>query len=302
MSAQVLSRWGVIVVEGDDAITFLQAQLSNDIAGMPESQMRLAGLCTAKGRMLGSFFMLRRENQVFLLCREDTIEALVKRLSMFVLRSKCKVRDARSEFALAFENTGQQTRPMHVAWGETPLASASLRTLQGNMPTISILQSGGLSVASEADDAFEFCLQQLGISYIQKSTVEMFVPQTINFDLFGGVSFSKGCYPGQEVVARSHYLGKVKRRAFQATMDLNDVVNPGADVWLEGKDNEPAGLVITQVSMNGKQHLMVELQVDDAENPNAKFYIKSDNTALSLVITPPPYDVHQKGNQFEQTA
>lgn len=302
MSAQVLSRWGVIVVEGDDAVTFLQAQLSNDIAGMPESQMRLAGLCTAKGRMLGSFFMLRREKQVFLLCRNDTIEALVKRLSMFVLRSKCKVRDARSEFALAFEGEGQQSKPMNVAWGETPLASASLRTLQGHMPTILIQASGDLSAASEGDEAFEYCLQQLGISYIQKSTVEMFVPQTINFDLFGGVSFSKGCYPGQEVVARSHYLGKVKRRAFQATMDQNEAVNPGSDVWLEGKDNEPAGLVITQVSMNGQLHLMVELQVEDAENPNSRFCVKGENTVLPLMINPPPYDVHQKGNQFEQTA
>ncbi len=302
MSAQVLSRWGVIVVEGDDAVTFLQAQLSNDIAGMPESQMRLASLCTAKGRMLGSFFMLRREKQVLLLCRSDTIEALVKRLSMFVLRSKCKVRDASSEFDLAFENTSQQNKPMNVVWGEAPLATASLRMLRSAMPAISIHPSGGMPGIAQGDDAFEYCLQQLGISYIQKSTVEMFVPQTINFDLFGGVSFSKGCYPGQEVVARSHYLGKVKRRAFQATTDQNEEVIPGMDVWLEGKDNEPAGLVITRVNMEGRQHLMVELQVEDGENPDSTFWIKGDSKSFPLTISPPPYDVHQKGNQFEQMA
>lgn len=301
MSAQVLSRWGVIVVEGDDAVTFLQAQLSNDISGMPESQMRLAGLCTAKGRMLGSFFMLRHEKRVFLLCRADTIEALVKRLSMFVLRSKCKVRDARSEFDLAFANASQQAKPMHVAWGQAPLAAASLRTFDSSMPAIEIHTAGVLGSQAAGDDAFEYCLQQLGISYIQKSTVEMFVPQTINFDLFGGVSFSKGCYPGQEVVARSHYLGKVKRRAFQATVEHSDAVNPGVDVWLEGKDNEPAGLVITQVAMNGKQHLMIELPVDDAENPSSGFLIKSDGQDIPLLLNSPPYDVHQKGNQFESS-
>jgi len=140
------------------------------------------------------------------------------------------------------------------------------------------------------DDAFEFALQQLGIAYVSQATVEMFIPHAINFDLVGGVSFSKGCYPGQEIVARSHYLGKVKRRVFQATANSDVAVLAGQDVWLTGKENEPAGQVATAVSHNGMQHLLVEL---------ADFTVKNDSGEVSLRVNAPPYDVHQKGNVFE---
>ena len=299
MSAQFLSRWGVIGVDGDDSVTFLQAQLSNDIAGMAESQLRLAGLCTAKGRLLGSFFVLRQNKQVFLVCRKETVPALVKRLSMFVLRSKCKVRDCSAEFQLSFIEDSALAGPMRVQWDEKGNATASLRPLSGLIPGIQLLASDGATELGEGDDAFEHALQQLGIAYVSQATVEMFVPQTINFDLIGGVSFSKGCYPGQEVVARSHYLGKVKRRVFQANTDDDTAVMAGQDVWLAGKENEPAGTVATAVSFEGKQHLLVELTVEDAEQDGATFTVKGDAGEVQLHVNAPPYDVHQKGNVFE---
>lgn len=302
MSAQFLSRWGVIGVEGDDAVTFLQAQLSNDVAGMSESQLRMAGLCTAKGRLLGSFFMLRRNQQVFLVCRKETVPALVKRLSMFVLRSKCKVRDCTAEYQVAYLPDSSLLAPMRVQWvenTETANAVVSLRALNGIIPGFQLIASADAVAQSEADDAFEFALQQLGIAYVSQATVEMFIPQAINFDLVGGVSFSKGCYPGQEIVARSHYLGKVKRRVFQATANSDVAVLAGQDVWLTGKENEPAGQVATAVSHNGMQHLLVELAVADAEQAGAEFTVKNDSGEVSLRVNAPPYDVHQKGNVFE---
>lgn len=302
MSAQFLSRWGVIGVEGDDAVTFLQAQLSNDVAGMAESQLRMAGLCTAKGRLLGSFFVLRQGKQVFLMCRKETIPALVKRLGMFVLRSKCKVRDCTAEYQVAYLPDSGLIAPMRVQWeenAEVKNAIASLRALSGMTPGFQLIAGEETATSSGSDDAFEFALQQLGIAYVSQATVEMFIPQAINFDLVGGVSFSKGCYPGQEIVARSHYLGKVKRRVFQATANADVAVLPGQDVWLTGKENEPAGQVATAVSLNGKQHLLVELAVGDAEQEGAAFAVKNDLGEVSLQVNAPPYDVHQKGNVFE---
>ena len=302
MSAQFLSRWGVIGVEGDDAVTFLQSQLSNDVAGMAESQLRMAGLCTAKGRMLGSFFVLRQGKQVFLVCRKETIPALVKRLSMFVLRSKCKVRDCTTEFQVAYLPDAAQSSPMRVQWAESTEnigATASLRALNGSTPGFQLIASAEATTQTQADDEFEFSLQQLGIAYVSQATVEMFIPQAINFDLVGGVSFSKGCYPGQEIVARSHYLGKVKRRVFQAVATADIAVLPGQDVWLTGKDNEPAGQVATSVMFNGKQYLLIELAVGDAEQDGAEFAVKSDVGAAQLHVSAPPYDVHQKGSVFE---
>lgn len=299
MSAQFLSRWSVIGVEGDDAVTFLQSQLSNDIAGMAESQLRMAGLCTAKGRLLGSFFMLRQGKQVFLVCRKETVAALVKRLSMFVLRSKCKVRDCAAEYQVTFKADTTPALPMRVQWDEHGHATASLRAIGAVTPGFQLVATSEQADQVHADDEFEYALQQLGIAYVSQPTVEMFVPQGINFDLVGGVSFSKGCYPGQEIVARSHYLGKVKRRVFQASTGALPTVTAGQDVWLEGKENEPAGTVATAVQFNGQQHLLIELPVDDAERADAAFAIKTDTGVVALKVQPPPYDVHQKGNVFE---
>lgn len=299
MSAQFLSRWGVIGVDGDDAVTFLQSQLSNDVAGMSEGQLRMAGLCTAKGRLLGSFFVLRQGKRVYLACRKETIAALVKRLSMFVLRSKCTVRDCTADYQLAFLPDSLLTSPMRIQWDEQGNATASLRSLHGAIPGFQLVTGNAQAEQAAADDQFEFVLQQLGIAYVSQPTVEMFIPQAINFDLVGGVSFSKGCYPGQEIVARSHYLGKVKRRVFQATSTGASTITAGQDVWLAGKENEPAGAVATAVNFNGQQYLLVELPVDDAEQSGAAFCIKNETGSIALNVQPPPYDVHQKGNVFE---
>jgi tRNA-modifying protein YgfZ len=299
MAAQGLSRWGVIGVQGEDAVAFLQAQLSNDVAGMGESQLRMAALCTAKGRMLGSFFMLRHASDVYLVCRRETIPALVKRLTMFVLRSKCKIRDCSGEYQLAFVVNSGLSASMKVNWQENGNAIASLRKLNDRLPGFELQQAPAETVEGSADDEFEFVLQQLGIAFVSGATVEMFIPQAVNFDLVGGVSFSKGCYPGQEIVARSHYLGKVKRRVFQATAPVGLGIAAGLDVWLAGKDNEPVGQVATALQLDGQQHLLVELPVEDAENQQSVFTVKLDDVGVQLSIQAPPYDVHQKGNLFE---
>lgn len=303
MSTQILSRWGIIGVTGEDAAAFLQSQLSNDVASMSNSTLRMAGLCTAKGRLLGSFFMLRQDNQILLVCRKETIPALVKRLNMFVLRSKCKISDDTANYQLAYFAESGVLEPMKVQWDTQGKALCSLRILEGVLPGFELTPSASLNAQPssqyQGDDAFEFTLQQLGIAYISLPTVEMFIPQAINFDLVGGVSFNKGCYPGQEIVARSHYLGKVKRRVFQATAKNHVEINAGQDIWLEGKNNEPVGQVATAVILNGQYHLLVELAVDDAEQESSVFTVRNDAGDVALLLNKPPYDVHQKGNLFE---
>jgi folate-binding protein YgfZ len=301
MSEQILSRWGVIGVNGDDAITFLHSQLSNDIVNLSINQLCLAGLCTAKGRLLGVFFVLRHENQVFLLCRKEIIPTLVKRMSMFVLRSKCSVRDCSTEFLLTFLPSSISNHPMQVTWDDEGNAMASLRALNGQLPCLKMTKNKHTEMPVHGDDLFEFTLQQLGIAYVTNPTVEMFIPQAINLDLVGGISFTKGCYPGQEVVARNHYLGKIKRRVFQASTTNKFLVCPGQDVWLSGKINEPAGLVVTSIEFNHQQFLLLELMVDDVEQPNALFRVNTKMGEVQLDVKAPPYDVRQKGNLFEST-
>ncbi|NJM31685.1 MAG: folate-binding protein YgfZ, partial [Limnobacter sp.] len=158
------------------------------------------------------------------------------------------------------------------------------------------------SFDSQADKQLETALIASGIGFIQGETVEKYVPQEINFDLTGGIHFEKGCYPGQEVVARSHYLGKNKRRAFIAhSVGSNPVA--GQDVWLVGKNNEPVGSV---VNASGSLAL-IDCPVDLATAPESQFTLSSQaeasqnpesQAAQAFGLELPPYDVFTKGRQL----
>lgn len=307
MSNSVLSRWGVICVHGEEAAQFLHTQLSNSIKDLPENKVRLAAFCNAKGRMLGTFFVIRQADHFYLICRSNTIPALSKRLSMFILRSKCKAVDASSQWNLHFvpsaltDSTNKQ--PMSAVWDGNDACTLALRSQNGLTPGLRLIRSDKDSPnasipQAEEDERFELALHKLGIPYVSAETAEMFIPQAINFDLIGGVNFEKGCYPGQEIVARSHYLGKSKRRAFLATLQGGEAILAGMDVWLNGKTNEPIGNVITAVNSAGLTYLMVDCGLEEALNPDSSFTIAIESNVLTLKLTPPPYNIQEKGSQF----
>lgn len=307
MSNSVLSRWGVICVHGEEAAQFLHTQLSNSIKDLPEGKVRLAAFCNAKGRMLGTFFVTRQANQYYLICRSDTIAALTKRLSMFILRSKCKAIDASTQWQLqfvpsVFTDAGNE-KPMSALWSGHDRCMLALRPHNGVIPGLRIIRVDDVTSTqsnplTEQDEQFELALHALGIPYISAETVEMFIPQAINFDLIGGVNFEKGCYPGQEIVARSHYLGKSKRRAFLATVQGGETIRAGMDVWLSGKSNEPVGNVITAVSTKGMTYLMVDCGLEEGLNNESSFTVNTGANPLNFRVTPPPYNIQEKGSQF----
>lgn len=307
MSNSVLSRWGVICVYGEEAAQFLHTQLSNSIKDLPESKVRLAAFCNAKGRMLGTFFVTRQADQYYLICRSDTIAALTKRLSMFILRSKCKAIDASTQWQLQFVpsvfTATANKQPMSALWNSDDNCTLALRSYNGVTAGLRLMRVCDVTDAppsplTEQDEQFELALHALGIPYISAETVEMFIPQAINFDLIGGVNFEKGCYPGQEIVARSHYLGKSKRRAFLATLQGGEAVQAGMDVWLSGKSNEPIGNVITSVSTNGMTYLMVDCGLEEGLNNESSFTVNTGANPLNFRLTPPPYNIQEKGSQF----
>ncbi|MDH4395798.1 MAG: folate-binding protein [Limnobacter sp.] len=305
MSKNVLSRWGVICVEGEEAAQFLHAQLSNSIKDLPENKIRLAAFCNAKGRMLGTFFVVRKGVQHFLICPSSTIPALTKRLSMFILRSKCKARDASSEWQMQFVPSVSAVLPtagpMSAHWADDTTCTLALRPHGGVTAGLALKSSSALGDAvpsTTEDDQFDLALHRLGIPFVSIETVEMFIPQAVNFDLIGGVNFEKGCYPGQEIVARSHYLGKSKRRAFSAVVSSEGAIRAGMDVWMEGKTNEPVGNVVTVAHADGNAHLMVDCGLEDAAKPDSQFTLTIDGKALIFKLTNPPYDFTAKGSQF----
>src|SRR6478609_5557514 len=246
-----LADRGVIRASGADAATFLQSQLTNDVASLGAGSARLAGFCSAKGRLQASFIVWRPADDEFLLsCPTGVLAPTLKRLSMFVLRAKCKLSDASDEIAM-FGVAGPAASAMlgdAAVWQRRSHAGASAIRL----PDAAGLQRALLAapVAAEVDvgaapamtlATWRWLEVESGIVTIEAATVDRFVPQMVNFELVGGVDFQKGCYPGQEVVARSQYRGTTKRRTLLFDCDL--VPAEGEDVFVAGDINEPAGTV-----------------------------------------------------------
>ncbi len=246
-----LADRGVIRASGADAATFLQGQLTNDVASLAAGSARLAGFCSAKGRLQATFIVWRPADDVFMLsCPTSVLAPTLKRLSMFVLRAKCKLSDASDEIAL-FGVVGPAAAAM---LGD---AAVLQRCPRGGASAIRLADAAGVQrallaapVDVEADVAaapamtlatWRWLEVESGIVTIEAETVDRFVPQMVNFELVGGVDFQKGCYPGQEVVARSQYRGTTKRRTL--LFDCDAVPAAGQDVYVAGEANEPAGTV-----------------------------------------------------------
>jgi len=227
--------WGLILAEGNDAGTFLQGQLTNDVILLPTGQSRLSGYCSAKGRLIASFVVLKLSQEKFLMvCHKDLIAAMVKRLSMFVLRSKVKITDATSQFQVSgflgdaaaascpalvseppwrvVQQSGFYFIQLHPARTATAHLARVLRIGISEAPESHELIPPSHAEISNQDWQLAEVLS--GISMVQTATAEAFVPQMLNYESVEGVSFKKGCYPGQEVVARSQFRGTLKRRAF----------------------------------------------------------------------------------------
>jgi hypothetical protein len=246
-----LDDWGVIRARGADAGIFLQGQLTNDVLALGTNRACLAGFCSAKGRLQATFVVWKASEDEFLLaCSTSVLAATLKRLSMFVLRAKCKLSDASAELSLrgaagfiatAWLESAAVWETRHKP-GATivrlPDGAGETRALVATSVEGEALFSGAPLVSL---DDWHWLSVQSGVVTIEAATVDRFVPQMVNFDRVAGVDFQKGCYPGQEVVARSQYRGTTKRRSF--LFDCDVLPTPGQDVFSTASASEPAGTV-----------------------------------------------------------
>ena len=246
-----LADRGVIRASGADAASFLQSQLTNDVASLGPGSVRLAGFCSAKGRLQASFVVWRPAADEFLLsCPRDLLVPTLKRLTMFVLRAKCRLSDASDELAV-FAIAGRAATAMLDGVAVWQVRGRGATTVV-RLPDAAGVERAWLVAAAgaEADvpaaaemsiETWRWLEVESGIVTVEAATVDRFVPQMVNFELVGGVDFQKGCYPGQEVVARSQYRGTTKRRTL--LFDCDSVPTEGEDVYVAGDVNEPAGTV-----------------------------------------------------------
>ena len=265
-----LTDWGLMRAQGADAASFLHGQLTQDVQQVDERSARLAGYCTAKGRLLASLVVWRgAADELLLACSADVLPATLKRLSMYVLRAKCKLSDAGTALALY----GLAGRAATSWLGATAPASVWRRSDAAGGHVVRLPDAAGIArylLAQPVDTpapaltalalpAWQWLEVTSGVARIVGATVEQFVPQMVNFELIGGVNFQKGCYPGQEIVARSQYRGTAKRRAF--VFDCASAAHAGQEVFHSADAEQPAGMVVNAASLEGSHRALVEVKL-----------------------------------------
>ena len=286
---------GVIRVAGADAATFLQGQLTQDVLLASLHEARLAAFCNAKGRMQASFVVFKRSpEELLLVCSRDLLATTLKRLSMFVLRAKAQLSDATPEFSLiglmgdavaALGADGRQT------WSKTEAGPASVVVLPAGAGVLRALWCAPAGTPPPAGpaitpQAWAWVSVRSGVAMLSQAIFEAFVPQMLNYESIGGVSFKKGCYPGQEVVARSQFRGTLKRRAYLAHSDA--ALSSGQEIFHSLEPDQPCGLVAAACAApDGGFDAIISIQTSAATSGSLHIGAAGGAT-LSLLPLPYP--------------
>jgi len=220
MDCALLRRYGLLAVTGADARAFLHAQLTNDIANLATDRSAFAGWCTAKGRLLATMLVIPSPDGFLLQLARDLAPAVLKRLSMFVLRSKVKIVDETDKRA--------QTGVWNVDWDIPDVAweADGVAKIRVGPKRFLVIGDAPAEPCSQSEEAWTVQEIHAGRPLITAATQDQFVPQMVNLEKLG-VDFQKGCYPGQEVVARAQYRGEVKRRMVRLPAPAGSHLKPG---------------------------------------------------------------------------
>ena len=306
--AAAITDQGLIAVSGDEAASFLHKQLTNDVEHLGAAEVRLAGYCTPKGRLQASFLMWRDAESIYLQLPLELQAALQKRLTMFVMRAKAKLRDAAPEALIGLGGAKAQAA-LEQLFGTLPgkpysklehdlgtlvrvadaFGAARYQWLATNDAAQAAWPALAASLAVGGDDAWHLSSIHAGVPEITLKTQEQFVPQMVNLEILGGVNFKKGCYPGQEIVARSQYLGKLKRRTALASIASADA-SPGDEVFDLADPEQPCGMVVNAApNGDGGADVLVEMKLAALEHSNVRLG-SAQGPALRFLTMPYPLD------------
>ncbi len=317
-----LKDWSCISVIGPDAVDFLQNQLTNSVKSItntpaasiatPHQQNRFAGYCTAKGRLMASFWITRQDTSVggtnvegtesqpafYLFISKDLAATLAKRLSMFVLRSKVKVVDLTESIDIygyaAEANEPRDDLSKMVAMSgiiTAELPAVSINQVQTKRYLLAVPKTQAMGdVHDAALQAWNWLEIQSAIPRITQATFEQFVPQMINMESLRGIDFQKGCYPGQEVVARSQYRGTIKRRLQVAHLNHREAILPGAEIFHSDDPSQPCGMVVLAALhplVNDRMDVQVECKLEALQSGSVHLG-SATGPALSFAALPYP--------------
>lgn len=279
-----LSDHALIRARGNDAQNFLNGQLSNDIRQLDVAHSQLASWCSPKGRMLVIFRLVRRGDDILMQLPVTLLETMLKRLRMFVLRAKVTLENAEAELISLGLSGPDSEKFLKETTGFAPAEMNGCETrgeltvmkISGPHPRYQIIAPPAAAMklwetlkpkaTPAGPSAWAWLDIMAGIPSVHPETSEAFVPQMANLEAVGGVHFKKGCYPGQEIVARMQYLGKLKQRMYRAHVELETAPRPGDAVFAPDFPGQAAGNIVdAQTSPDGGFDLLAVIQISSAD-------------------------------------
>ena len=269
---------GVLEVSGENALDFLQNQLTTDLVALDEHHAQLSGYCAANGRLLATLLLWKTEDHILILLPQTLLASIQKRLQMFVLRAKVLIEDKSLTLAIigmgATANSPLPLPAPAAAFELSPSFDGQIIHMPDVLGLFRYLWIGPHEQApavwsrvatllpSCSPAAWHWTQIHAGLPQILEPTQEKFVPQMVNYELIGGVNFRKGCYPGQEIVARSQYLGKLKRRMQLASAEAG-MVAPGTEVFSSADPGQPCGMVVNaEIGPDGRLACLIEIKTE----------------------------------------
>lgn len=293
-----LSHQGLLKVTGDDTTQFLQGQVTNDVRLLDNQKSQFTGYCNPKGRLLALFFAFKHQGAVHLSFDSGLVEAIQKRLTMYVLRAKVNIENVSNTVRIGVAGAESEAQlkatfnviPQHphdiVAHEDTtiirlPYIKPAFHIVTTAAQAINIWQTLSTTHTPTGKFAWDWLATQSAIPEITSNTKEAFVPQMINLDALDGINYKKGCYTGQEIVARTHYLGKVKRRTLLAHMTTDQSPIAG-DIILDDAGQNIGQIVRVCPSLAQGFDVLFECRLEGVENSE----LFCNKTMLSLKKMP----------------
>ena len=277
-----LSHLGLIRASGAEAAVFLQGQLTNDTRLISPTRAQITAWCSPKGRMMASFLAFQYGDDLYLQLGAERLESVLKRLRLYVLRTRVELADASASLARVGLAGDCAAAILGDALPGEPFAvcrhgDLGIVRLPGDRPRVEIVgpvpavravwERVEGRAARATPELWSLLDIRAGVPAVFEETADAFVPQMANLQLIDGVSFTKGCYTGQEVVARMQYLGKLKRRMYYARIPASAVPPPGTDLFATGSESgQGSGKIVAAArSPEGGVEALAVVEVAGAE-------------------------------------
>ncbi|MBE0470747.1 MAG: folate-binding protein YgfZ [Methyloprofundus sp.] len=255
-----LSHLAVLLVSGKEAATFLQGQTTCDIKALIDSEPRLGAYCNAKGRTISTFIVIKLQETYQLILTKDLLDSVRKKLQMYVLRADVQLTDLSDQLCIIGMHNVELTAQMNL-YPYPQQDNSYLFIAEPSQAQIfcTELQEKHTAQFVAADTWLGLDIQA-GIPWLFPETTEKFVPQMLNLDKLDAISFTKGCYTGQEIVARTHYLGQNKRAMYRASGTTEGVINKGCSISDSNNPEAELGAVILSTRHDNSAQLLLVLK------------------------------------------